>query len=281
MKKNIFCFILGGMTFFLGTAQTQNPSPDLYTANNKGKFFIFWGGNRGYYSKSDIQFKGENYDFTIKDVAAIDRPKGWHIDYINPLRMTIPQTNARIGYFINNNYAISAGVDHMKYVMKQDQTVKMNGYIRNSGTIHDGVYNNVDKQLTEDFLTFEHTDGLNYVTIEASRVDDISRWFGIHNTDFFQANLTEGIGIGALYPRSNTKLMNKERYDQFHIAGVGVSAKAGLHLVFFKHFMIIGELKGGYINMYDIRTTYDIADKANQTFYFFETIIAFGGIFRL
>ncbi|MDO4229554.1 MAG: hypothetical protein Q4C98_07060 [Capnocytophaga sp.] len=281
MKKIILSFILVGTAFFSGIAQVQKTAPDLYTANNKGKFFVYWGGNRGYYSKSDIQFKGADYNFTISDVAAIDRPKGWHIDYINPLRMTIPQTNARVGYFISNNYSISAGVDHMKYVMKQDQTVKMNGYINNSGTIHDGVYNNADKVLTEDFLTFEHTDGLNYVTIEASRVDDISRLFGIRNTDIFQANLTEGLGIGVLYPRSNTKLLNKERYDQFHIAGVGMSAKAGLHLVFFKHFMVIGELKGGYINMYDIRTTNSIADKANQTFYFFETMIAFGGIFRL
>jgi hypothetical protein len=55
------------------------------------------GGNREVYSKSDITFKGNNYNFTLENAA--DKPKGWHIDYINP-RMTIPQTNLRIGYFL-------------------------------------------------------------------------------------------------------------------------------------------------------------------------------------
>ena len=194
--------------------------------------------------------------------------------------MTIPQTNFHIGYHISDHYTISAGVDHMKYVMKNGQTVKMNGYINGSNTSHDGTYNNTDKLLSEDFLTFEHTDGLNYVVVEGARIDDISRLFGIRNTDILQVNLTEGIGFGALYPKTNTKLLNKERYDEFHIAGTGVNAKAGLHLTFFKYFLIIGELKGGYINMYDVRTTYDIADKAKHDFFFFETVLGIGGTFR-
>lgn len=278
MKKVIYTILVG--IFSISSLMAQEASPSRYTATNKGKFFLFWGGNRGYYSKSDINFKGNGYDFTLYDVAAVDRPKGWHIDYINPLRMTIPQTNARVGYFFSDNWSISAGVDHMKYVMKQNQTVKMSGTISGSGTSHDGVYNNADKVLTEDFLTFEHTDGLNYVTLELSRVDDISKLFGIRNTDIFQVNLTEGLGFGVLYPRSNTKLLNKERYDEFHVAGVGMSAKAGLNLVFFKHLMIIGELKGGYINMHDIRTTNSISDKASQDFFYFQTMLALGGIFR-
>ena len=164
--------------------------------------------------------------------------------------------------------------------MKNGQTVKMNGYINGSNTSHDGTYNNTDKLLSEDFLTFEHTDGLNYVVVEGARIDDISRLFGIRNTDILQVNLTEGIGFGALYPKTNTKLLNKERYDEFHIAGTGVNAKAGLHLTFFKYFLIIGELKGGYINMYDVRTTYDIVDKAKHDFLFFETVLGIGGTFR-
>ena len=280
MSKIALVLLLGSISFFSGIAQNRTVNPERYTAHNKGKFFFFWGGNRGYYTTSDIRFKGNGYDFTLSDVKAVDKPKGWHIDYINPLRMTIPQTNARVGYFISNHYTISAGVDHMKYVMEQDQVVKMNGYISGTGTIHDGSYNNQEKLLTEDFLTFEHTDGLNYVTIELSRVDDISKLFGIHNTDIFQLNITEGLGIGVLYPKTNTKLINKQRYDEFHIAGYGMSVKAGLNLVFFKHLMVIGELKGGYINMYDIRTTSSILDKAQQDFFYFQTMLALGWVFR-
>ena len=277
MKKIFITMLLGISTL---TTFAQNASTERYTTHNKGKFFFYWGGNRAYYTNSDITFSGNNYNFTIKDVEAVDKPKGWHIDYINPLRMTIPQTNFHIGYHISDHYTISAGVDHMKYVMKNGQTVKMNGYINGSNTSHDGTYNNTDKLLSEDFLTFEHTDGLNYVVVEGARIDDISRLFGIRNTDILQVNLTEGLGFGALYPKTNTKLLNKERYDEFHIAGTGVNAKAGLHLTFFKYFLIIGELKGGYINMYDVRTTYDIADKAKHDFLFFETVLGIGGTFR-
>jgi hypothetical protein len=39
-------------------------------------------------------------------------------------------------------------------------------------------------------------------------------------------------------------------------------------LTFFKHFYIQGELKGGYINMQDIRTTQSIEDSASQDFFF-------------
>ena len=280
MSKIALVLLLGSISFFSGIAQNRTVNPERYTAHNKGKFSFFWGGNRGYYTTSDIRFKGNGYDFTLSDVKAVDKPKGWHIDYINPLRMTIPQTNARVRYFISNHYTISAGVDHMKYVMEQDQVVKMNGYISGTGTIHDGNYNNQEKLLTEDFLTFEHTDGLNYVTVELSRVDDISKLFGIHNTDIFQLNITEGLGIGVLYPKTNTKLINKQRYDEFHIAGYGMSVKAGLNLVFFKHLMVIGELKGGYINMYDIRTTSSILDKAQQDFFYFQTMLALGWVFR-
>lgn len=276
MKRFIFALFIGSFGSLLAQNQVV---PERYTSHNKGKFFVFWGGNRGYYTNSDITFSGENYKFTLRDVQAVDRPKGWHIDYINPVRLTIPQTNARIGYFINDHYAISAGVDHMKYVMKQNQVVPMSGYIA-KGTPHDGTYNQTQKLLTEDFLTFEHTDGLNYVTLEFSRVDDISKWFGIRNTDVFQVNLTEGIGIGALFPKTNTKLLNQERYDEFHWSGYGSSIKGGLHLVFFKHLMLIGELKGGYIWMNDIRTTTNPSDKASQDFFFFQTILALGGIFR-
>ena len=256
-------------------------NPEKYTAKNKGKFYIFWGGNRESFSKSDIRFKGEDYDFTLYDVAAHDKPKGFHIDYFNPTRMTIPQTNFRIGYFITDKYNISIGIDHMKYVMHNDRRLAYSGYYPNAGSYNE---NPADGQLTldEDFLLFEHTDGLNYVNTEISRVDDITKYLSkTIDTDKFQINLTEGIGGGFLYPKTNTTLLGKERYDEFHVSGFGVSAKVGLNFTFFKYFFIQTELKGGYIEMNDIRTTKDKADSAEQNFWFLQRILVIGGIFRL
>ena len=274
----------------------ENPNPEKYTAHNKGKFYIFWGGNRENFSKSDIHFKGTNYDFTVQDALADDKPKGWHADYVNPGRMTIPQTNFRMGYFINDHYNISIGLDHMKYVLRQDQIANVSGNVNlpatEIGSMYNGTYNNTpvnfltnysdgDTSPVPPFLTFEHTDGLNYINTEFSRVDDFSNLFKITNTDKIQINLTEGLGAGILLPKTNAKVLGKERHDDFHVSGYGISAKVGLNITFFKHFFVQGELKGGYINMNDIKTTYQNEDSASQNFYFIQRIVTFGGIFKI
>lgn len=285
MKKIVFSYITFFALIQVVSAQEKTANPDKYTAHNKGKMFIFWGGNRESFSKSDIHFKGPDYDFTLYNVQATDKPKGWNIDYINPARMTIPQTNLRIGYFINDHYNISIGVDHMKYVMIQNQTVDIAGVVGASYPDHAGVYlpsgNHTIDMTDGTFLKFEHTDGLNYINTEFSRVDDISKIFKIRNTDKFQLNITEGIGTGIVYPKTNATLLGKERHDDFHVSGFGISAKVGLNLTFFKYFFIEAEMKGGYINMNDIRTTKDAADSASQHFLFLQRIIAFGGIFKI
>lgn len=286
MKKTfLFSFLALCIVAPTVSAQDQAASPEKYTSHNKGKFFIYWGGNRESFSKSDIHFKGDDYDFTLYDVQASDKPKGWSIDYVNPARMTIPQTNLRIGYFINDHYNIAIGVDHMKYVMNQNQIATIGGVVGSSYPDHAGVYlpsgNNTIDLTDGTFLKFEHTDGLNYVHTEFSRVDDISKYFGIRNTDKFQINITEGVGGGVLYPKTNATLLGKDRHDDFHISGYGVSAKVGLNFTFFKYFFLQTEIKGGYIDMNDIRTTSSSSDKASQHFTFFQRIIAFGGIFRV
>jgi len=278
-KYYSFLFLLF-LSFSVFSQQNSNQTIEKYTAHNKGKFFVYWGGNRENFSKSDIQFKGADYDFTIYDVEAADRPKGWHIDYVNPGRMTIPQTNFKMGYFITDHYSVGIGVDHMKYVMNQNQNVVINGTypsIYNGNQINNGVLNLSD----ENFLTFEHTDGLNFVHAEISRFDDFSKIFKIKNTDKIQVNLTEGFSAGILYPKTNTKLLGKPRHDDFHVAGYGVAAKVGVNITFFKHFFIQSELKAGYINMGDIRTTSSSADSASQEFFFLQKIIVFGGIFKI
>lgn len=256
-----------------------------YTATNKGKIHLSWGGNRAAFTKSDITFKGNDYEFTIHDVTAYDKPKGWHIDYINPGRMTIPQTNFKLGYFISDHYMVSLGVDHMKYVMSSNRKRVVDGYIDlpsdDLGSVFNGVYDHQDFFVSKRFLRFEHTDGLNYVYAEIARFDDISALFQIQDTDKFQINITEGLGAGVLYPKTNTTLFDRERYDEFHVSGYGFSASAGLNLTFFKHFFIQGDLRAGYINMGDIRTTKNPSETASQHFFFGESVFSLGGIFKI
>ncbi|MBI9041171.1 hypothetical protein [Lutibacter sp.] len=272
MKNLILGIVL--LSSIVSVAQENNYND---AGPNKGKFFAYWGWNRGHYSKSDITFKGENYNFTLSDVASKDKPKPFGIYYFKIDEVTIPQTNFRIGYFIKENYNISIGVDHMKYVMKNDQTVKFKGDLPSGSDVY--VTGN-EILLSEDFLLFEHTDGLNYINTEISRYDNLDNWlkFKVKNIDI---NLTEGVGIGMLYPKTNTTLLGKERYDEFHVSGYGVSAHAGLNITFFKHFFIQSNMKVGYINMQDIRTTASTKDSASQHFTFFENMYVFGARFGI
>lgn len=281
MKKNII--ILLALCFSIANlfAQKNNTTSKKNKIVNKGKFFVYWGWNWAGYTNSDIRFKGKDYDFTLSDVKAQDRPTKFTVNnYFNPGNITIPQNNYRIGYFFKENYTVSIGVDHMKYVVIADQTVSINGEINIGNAKYDGSYSGQNIQLAEDFLRFEHTDGLNYVNIEVKRFDNIDHWFGL-DLENLQINLTEGIGVGGLYPRTDTSLLGKERHDNFHLSGWGVSAGAGLNITFLKHFYIQADYKVGYINMPDIKTSLSTADSASQSFYFFENNILIGGKFRL
>lgn len=270
MKKQLL-IVLGLAAIHAVQAQrvTENPY-------EKGKFFIYWGWNLDNYTRSDIHFTGTDYDFTLYDARASDRQSKFDANiYLNPKNLTIPQYNLRIGYFFKDNYQISIGADHMKYVMNNYETVKIDGYIHNSGTPYDGDYNDDAINLSKDFLQFEHTDGLNYENIEVRRFDVL---YGRKN---FAVAVNEGLGAGVLVPRTNTTLLNFKRYDEFHLAGYGLAGVVSLNLTFFKFFFLQSELKGGFIHMPDIRTTEYKEDRASQHFWFTQWNVVFGGNFRL
>lgn len=276
--KKVVLFATVVLSTQIGNA--QEATTNLYTANNKGKFYVYWGGNRGYYSNSDIRFKGDDFDFTVQDATAHDKPKGWHVDYINPTKMTIPQTNFRLGYFITDKYNVSIGVDHMKYVMTQNQEATVTGNYPNKGSYGE-VLSNGKTKLTEDFLMFEHTDGLNYVNAEIARYEDFSKYLGITNTDKIQFNALVGVGAGVLYPKTNATVLGRERHDAFKVAGWGASAKAGVNATFFKHFFVQYEWKFGYIDITKAPIILNNGAYASHHFTFNQGIFVVGGIFKL
>ena len=277
--KFLFLFITFFPSFNSFAQETSNIIEPI--KGNKGKMYIFWGWNRAHFTQSDIRFRGNNYDFMLKNVVAYDRQTPFALDpYFHPTKLSIPQTNLRIGYFISEHYNVSFGADHMKYVMEQNQTVKMTGFIKNSDTRFDGNYTDKDIILTDDFLTFEHTDGLNYLNLAISRIDNLFNFNRLRIKNI-EMSFTEGFGVGVLMPRTNTQLLKNKRYDEYHFAGYGVDAKIGLNILFYKHFFIQSELKSGYINMPDIRTTVSSSDKAAQHFFYVQNNIVLGALFRL
>ena len=172
MFKLFYLLIFSLIFPLFGFNQTNPTGETTQKTSNRGRIYMYWGWNRSWYTDSDIHFTGDNYDFKLSDVKAKDRQTPFNVDpYFNIGRITIPQTNLRLGYFITDKIDISLGYDHMKYVMVNFQEAKINGNI-NTGNKYDGTYLNDDIILDYDFLMFEHTDGLNYIDAEITRNDN-------------------------------------------------------------------------------------------------------------
>ncbi len=271
--KNIFVLLL--LIGFSSTSLKGQQQEENSRVFKKGSFLVFWGWNNAKYSKSDIHFKGDGYDFQLDNVVANDRQTkfDWGT-YFNPGNITIPQVNYRITYFPKDNFGITLGMDHMKYVMDQNQTVNLKGYINDPK--YAGMVNNGEVDLNSgEFLTFEHTDGLNYINIGAQK------YHNVLNKKHIAIFASYGGGLGALLPKSNVMLMGNERSDRFHLAGFGLDARAALSVVIIKHIVLQAEGKLGYINMPDIKTTLNNKqDKASQDFVYAQFNFGIGYTFN-
>ncbi len=259
-------------------AQDQEPPEEKGKA---GTWFAYWGWNRGFYSKSDITFTGDGYDFVLKDVVAHDRQTLFGlVTYLNPRTLTIPQTNMRLGYFINDKYSISLADDHMKYVVDPDQVVEMTGTISEIGRTYDGEFDGDEVVLDSDFLSFEHTDGLNYINVRLERCDVLLD-FNKFSRANIKVNYVLGAEVGVLIPKTNARLMFFERHDAFHFSGFGESLYGGINLCFGDKFFIQTELKGGMMQIPWIRTTPSKSDGAKQNVLFYQNNILFGSYFTI
>lgn len=246
----------------------------LAQAPQKGRIEVLWGWNRDAYSASDIRFTGEGYDFTLHGVRASDRPSDISIEYLSPTKLTLPQTNLRINYSIEEHWAVGIAFDHMKYVMAQGQQVGVSGTLpeiaaqrAQGGSI----------TLDREFLTYEHTDGLNFVNARIERRDRLARLNAIR-LDIASA---AGLSVGALVPRTACRFPGKELSDDYHLSGGGLGLHAGARLTFLGCIVIVAEAHGGRIWMPDVRTTHEARDRASQSFWFFEGAVLVGASIRL
>lgn len=240
-------------------------------ADHSGKWFLLWGYNRADYKNSDITLSGPGYDYTLYDVQAKDRPAEFQWSYIFP-DFTIPQTNTRIGKYLDETSRITFGVDHMKYVMVQDQVVKQTGtsYPSTAGTL--GPSN--ARVLSADFLKYEHTDGLNYIHVGYEML------YPLWQNSLFHVSALHGPDAGIVFPKTNVTMTGyKPNHDDFNVAGYGAAYKIGLVADMGKNWFLQMEFKKGLLNMPWIRTSNNTADSSSQKIEFMESVWALGYVF--
>lgn len=242
----LFLVVIGtGKTMAQGSAATK--SVRKTSANRKGSVFAYWGWNRSAYTNSTLHIKGEDYDVTLHKLKAKDRPSNVSLyNYLRADRITIPQTNLRVGYYLRDDLAVTVGIDHMKYVMVQNQVAKVTGVVEHEGK-YQSAYNG-NMVIADDFLKFEHTDGLNYVNVEFEKLGNIFKTAD----EKLHIGYLYGLGLGIMVPRTNTTFLDYDRNDRFHLSGFGTSAKGGVQITLLRKLSFRFETKMGYINMPDI-----------------------------
>ncbi len=253
------------------------PLQSQSTHHKKGDWLFYWGWNRSAYAKSDVHLKGDDYAITLKNVVAHDRQSKELKTFINPSTITIPQFNCRIGYFFKNNWAITAGWDHMKYVMDTYQVVEASGTIGttiSSPTIttsnYAGTYNNTPIAIQPSFLTFEHTDGLNYACVE------IAKYHEFYTRKKLTLSYHYGGGVGLFVPRTDVRLFGVGKNNYWNVAGMGISAKGGIECLIGNHFFIQTNAQLGAAYLPSIRTTGRKGDSASQNIQYVERYAVFG-----
>lgn len=244
------------------------------TPSLKHRVFAYWGYNRAQFTASSIRFTGNNYDFILHDVAAKDKPEGFTFsNYFKPKNIWIPQYNYRVGWFLNNQWSFSIGLDHMKYVVVKDQQVKLTGTIsRDRSAAYATSGETGEVRITPDFLTYEHTDGLNLLALDA---DHYSRmWTSRNGRQAFY--FTQGLFAGPVIPRTDVRLFGEGINNKFHLAGYGAGAQLGLFALVADRVFLRANVRAGYMELPSVLTTGKPGDRASQHFWFMEENVMLG-----
>jgi hypothetical protein len=206
--------------------------------------------------------------------------------------MTHPQYNYRFGYYLNDKYFISLGSDHMKYHLLQ-QATHLSGNIANG--LNAGTYNNTPVLVGEDmgadvpidnYLStlpsgfvplYENYSGLNDISLELGRSDNF--WTSANKNYSFSA--MESFGTGGVVTNTISRVLgvNSNSHSTtvwgYHLSGFSATTSIGMQFNFFKNFFLMARLKGGFIDMPNIKTSSE-GGKAKQHFGFIEKMVVVG-----
>ncbi len=225
---------LTGCCCFLQSIHAQQAQMEM--PGGKGVLYMGFGTNLSFYSKSDIHFTSSNFDFTLYKVRGRD-DGGLKFDGGGAA-----QYSYQVGYYFKKkNFGIEFNFDHIKYFVRQNQVVHLNGEI--NGQSYD-----TDTTLTPNFIQFEHSDGANYALFNFVKWKNLSTAKNAaHSLD-----LVAKAGAGPVIPKTNSTIAagvnepGKHRDDTYKISGFVLALEGGLRYTFARHFYIMPSVKAAY-----------------------------------
>jgi len=202
--------------------------------------YIQWGYNTEWYTKSNIQVTmGNGNKFILHNAKAHDK-RDFDAILKKPAEISIPQYNYRIGFYLNNTHskALEINFDHAKYVVSDNQVVRVTGII-------DGQVVDADSILNDQrFLHIEHTDGANWLHINYVRQQTL---LNTTKTKRPLINAIYKIGAGINIPRTDFTWRGDRLNNNFHVAGYNFSAEGGARLYMTKRLFLECTAKTGFV----------------------------------
>lgn len=225
----------------------QNDSVFLKTASDKGTFYLGYGYNHEWYTKSDIHIKDASgdMDFVLHDMTAYDRT---HLNELFRVALSIPQYGYRVGYWLpgKSRWGIELNFDHAKYLLHQYQNVRLTGQIFGQTYDKDTIVDPVR------FFYMEHTDGANFLMLNFMYRRILT------NKRSLRLSAIAKLGGGIVIPRSDVTLFGQRWNHCFHVAGQVIGIETGLRLEFFRFFFVEPTIKGVLTNFNKVLAVDDV-----------------------
>ncbi len=274
----LYCFLLSPAVLFAQvkpdssatTVTTEVISPLITTTTIErhwmhGSFYVTWGYNLDAYTRSTVNFKDkstDDYDFTLHKAMAHDKPDFSHL-LTTPI--SVPQYQFNIGYFFNNKHdlGVEFAWNHLKYVMDDNQTVHLTGYIR-------GTYYDQDTLVTPDFVHLEHTNGNNYGVI--SIVKRWKLWDSKNSLHHF--SVLNKLGGGLLVPKTDSYIMGMHNDGPFRVSGFVVTFNTQLRFDFFRYLFIETGFQGAVADYTNVKLAKD--GRAKHSFLSIQALLSAG-----
>jgi hypothetical protein len=240
--------------------------PATKSPSSGREFFVSWGYNGDRVTKSDLHIRQTSLgnDFTLVGVRARDS-KAWTSLFSHSL--FVPQYNVRFGVFFNERWGLELAHDHIKWIVRQDQDVRMTGTLNGAP---------VDTQvtLTPDVLRYQLNNGANPLFVNVIRR---VRLVGEPGRTGHVAFLAKA-GGGVANPHTEKAVFDQPHekgFQFFH--GWNVDAVAGVRMDLFKGLYFEFEEKLVYARYFGVKVDQGTARhslKAN------EFTLNFGWAFR-
>ena len=244
-----------------------------HVTNEKDAIYISWGYNRSAYTKSDIRFQGQGYNFDMQYAKARDHQSSLSSGDYSLKSLTVPQYNFKVGYFYKNKWSIALGIDHMKYYFLDRNEVIVSGnitykqtsaYIGNHPAYGGALL--LSKKITtiKDSFNYENSQGLNYIHAELGLAENI---YTVDKKGDFKLMSNVGVGAGCLLSYTSLYYNRVQNPITRSLSGYGLSAFAGLRFEVFKRVYLYTNLSVGFLHKVHEKTS-NVDEVAYVTQYF-------------